>query len=73
MASEAPAAAAGGLSEGRVIDGFLLEERTHQGGMASLWRVSRTDATPILPLIMKVPRIRGGDDPTSIVGSKSSR
>jgi nucleotide-binding universal stress UspA family protein len=68
MASEAPAAAAGGLSEGRVIDGFRLEERTHQGGMASLWRVSGTDATQTLPLIMKVPRIRGGDDPASIVG-----
>ena len=29
------------LEAGQVIDGFRLEERTHQGGMAHLWRVSR--------------------------------
>ena len=64
-----------GLEAGRVIDGFRLEERLHQGGMATLWRVSRVDpqtggALPDdgLPLIMKVPRIKGGEDPASIVG-----
>ncbi len=59
------------LEEGQVIDGFVLEERTHKGGMATLWRVSRLDASgpdADLPLIMKVPRIKGGDDPTTIVG-----
>ena len=64
-------------SEGQVIDGFRLEERTHQGGMAALWRVSRAkreggaalvEVDDTLPLIMKVPRIKGGDDPTTIVG-----
>ena len=71
MANE-PGMAPGALEPGQVIDGFRLEERTHQGGMANLWRVTRV-APPApgeaeLPLIMKVPRIMGGDDPTTIVG-----
>ena len=59
------------LEAGQVIDGFRLEERTHQGGMAHLWRVSQVDApagTVPLPMIMKVPRIKGGEDPATIVG-----
>ncbi|MBZ8139545.1 serine/threonine protein kinase [Rubrivivax gelatinosus] len=61
------------LAAGQVIDGFRLEERLHQGGMANLWRVIRVDANgePLaetMPLIMKVPRIKGGEDPASIVG-----
>ncbi len=63
------------LEAGQVLDGFKLEERTHQGGMAHLWRVSFVDppaagATPMtsLPMIMKVPRIKGGEDPATIVG-----
>jgi len=59
------------LAEGQVIDGFRLDERTHQGGMATLWRVSRvnpSDSDAAMPLIMKVPRITGDDDPTTIVG-----
>ena len=56
------------LEPGQVIDGFRLEERTHQGGMAQLWRVTRVGSDDPLPLIMKVPRIKGGDDPATIVG-----
>ena len=59
------------LEAGQVIDGFRLEERTHQGGMAHLWRVSRVEPVPgeaVLPMIMKVPRIKGGEDPATIVG-----
>ncbi|HJV60843.1 MAG TPA: protein kinase [Albitalea sp.] len=57
------------LAAGDVVDGFRLDERAHQGGMATLWRVSRADgAGNGLPLIMKVPRIQGGDDPATIVG-----
>jgi protein-serine/threonine kinase len=70
---------AGGLrppvKEGDVVEGFLLEKLLHQGGMASMWRVIRVDAegrpAPVPdepPLIMKVPRIKGGEDPASIVG-----
>ena len=38
--------------------------------MANLWRVCRVDPQPgdTLPLIMKVPRIKGGEDPATIVG-----
>ena len=63
----------GTLEAGQVVDGFRLDERAHQGGMANLWFVTRVDPPPAgepdLPLIMKVPRIKGGDDPTTIVGS----
>ena len=62
----------GSLEVGQIIDGFRLDERAHQGGMATLWRVTRvapsTSGEPEPPLIMKVPRIKGGDDPTTIVG-----
>lgn len=63
------------LSAGDVIDGFVLEERLHQGGMATLWRVRReassdgsAPAEGAMPLLMKVPRIKGGEDPATIVG-----
>lgn len=61
------------LEVGQVLDGFRLEERLHQGGMANLWRVSRV-AGPDggsdggFELLMKVPRIKGGEDPATIVG-----
>lgn len=50
---------------GVIVDGFRLEELTHQGGMATLWRVSRPGAT--MPMLMKVPRIGEGADPAAIV------
>ncbi len=68
MDSEA-AAAAPPLATGHVVDGYRLEERLHQGGMAHLWRVTHADGRPEeMPLIMKVPRIKGGEDPATIVG-----
>jgi nucleotide-binding universal stress UspA family protein len=56
------------LQEGMVIDGFVLKAKLHQGGMATLWDVQREDGTPTEPLIMKIPRIKGGEDPATIVG-----
>ena len=53
------------LERGAVIDGYTLEERIHQGSMATLWRVS-TPGQP--PLVMKMPLLREGDDPTAMVG-----
>jgi serine/threonine protein kinase len=50
---------------GVIVDGFRLEERMHQGGMAVLWRVSRPGTT--MPMLMKVPRIGEGADPAAIV------
>jgi len=51
---------------GAIIDGFRIEERVHQGGMAALWSVSRADATT--PMLMKVPKTGEGEDPAAIVG-----
>src|SRR6201995_5709760 len=58
------------LSVGMVLDGFRLDERLHQGGMANLWAVTRVEPKQDedFPLIMKVPRIKGGEDPATIVG-----
>lgn len=74
------AAGARQLEVGEIIDQFRLEERLHQGGMASLWRVVRVDAQgqavarpEAMPLIMKVPRIKGGEDPATIVGFEVER
>jgi len=64
-ASVAPAS----LEAGQVVDGFRLDAVAHRGGMATLWHVTRSvalEADP--PLLMKVPRVRGGDDPAAIVG-----
>lgn len=55
---------------GVVIDGFQLEEKLHKGGMATLWRVVRTEGangTPQVPLLMKIPILGDNDDPTAIV------
>jgi protein-serine/threonine kinase len=65
------------LAPGQVVDGFRLIERLHTGGMAHLWSVEplQGEGAPTLPegcaglpLIMKVPRIKGGEDPAAIVG-----
>src|SRR6266566_9712559 len=54
------------LEPGHVIGGFRLEEMVHRGGMAHLWRVSRAGLD--MPLVMKIPMLRPGEDPASIVG-----
>lgn len=53
------------LEPGSTIDGFRIEQQLHRGGMATLWRVSRPDAT--MPMLMKVPIFSEGDDPAAIV------
>lgn len=53
------------LHPGAIFDGFRIEECVHRGGMATLWRVTRSDnATPML---MKVPKVGEGGDPAAIV------
>ncbi len=47
------------LDTGMTIDGFLLEERLHRGGMAAIWRVSHPDIA--FPIVMKVPLLDDGD------------
>lgn len=59
------------LTAGDVVDGFTLQEALHQGGMARLWRVTHPDHR--LPLLMKVPRLKGGEEPTTIVGFEVER
>ena len=54
------------VESGTVIDGFLIGEKIHSGGMATLWRVTRPDID--VPIVMKVPTILDGDDATIIVG-----
>ncbi|MES2091548.1 MAG: bifunctional serine/threonine-protein kinase/universal stress protein [Pseudomonadota bacterium] len=61
------------LEAGQIIDGFRLDERLHQGGMAVLWSVTPLNEPIDVPLIMKVPRIKGGEDPASIVGFEVER
>ncbi len=65
--SDSPATA---LAPGQVVDGFELQEKLHVGGMAHIWRVQEVNhqGDSRLPLIMKVPRIKGGEDPATIVG-----
>ena len=54
------------LEAGQTIDGFLLEKPLDPGGMASFWRVSRAGTD--MPLVMKIPLLRIGEDPITIVG-----
>jgi protein-serine/threonine kinase len=65
------------LAAGQVIDGWQLQEKLHTGGMAFLWSVQPVAGPQAPPLppggagrrwIMKVPRIKGGEDPATIVG-----
>ena len=71
MVNSPPADSAAATSQpGQVIDGFCLQERLHSGGMAHLWRVVEVNqqGDSRLPLLMKVPRVRGDEDPAAIVG-----
>ncbi|RAI42442.1 serine/threonine protein kinase [Rhodoplanes roseus] len=54
------------LASGQVVDGFKLEQQLDPGGMADFWRVSREGESA--PLIMKIPLLRRGEDPLTIVG-----
>ena len=54
------------LDTGSTLDGFLIGEKIHQGGMAEIWEVTKEGIDT--PLVMKVPLILDGDDPTMIVG-----
>jgi len=51
---------------GLVLDGYVLEEKIHQGSMAEIWRVRRPEGAD--PLVMKIPSFRDGDDPAALVG-----
>ncbi len=54
------------LAAGMTIDGFLLEQRLHRGGMAAIWRVSHPDID--FPIVMKVPFLDYDGDLSLLVG-----
>ena len=54
------------LTVGMTIDGFRLEQRIHRGGMAAIWRVSRSDID--FPIIMKAPFLDFEGDISFLVG-----
>jgi nucleotide-binding universal stress UspA family protein len=56
---------------GDVIGGFRLDAELPAGGQAELWRVSRAGFD--FPLLMKIPRIRGGEDPLTIVAFETEQ
>ena len=63
------------LQPGAVVDRFELLEKLHVGGMAHIWKVQEVNhqGDSRLPLVMKVPRIKGGEDPATIVGFEVER
>jgi nucleotide-binding universal stress UspA family protein len=54
------------IEKGLVLDGFTLVAPLKLGGMAQIWEVTREGDDA--PLVMKIPLILDGDDPTMIVG-----
>ncbi|KAF0231100.1 MAG: serine/threonine protein [Beijerinckiaceae bacterium] len=54
------------LQTGTTLDGFVIGKKIHQGGMAEIWEVTKDGIEA--PLVMKIPLILDGDDPTMIVG-----
>ena len=59
------------LQPGQVIDGFTLERPLDPGGMASFWRVTRPGTD--FPMVMKIPLMRRGEDPITIVGFEAEQ
>jgi serine/threonine protein kinase len=59
------------LQPGMEVNGYLLVEKLHTGGMATLWLVNdllaRHEGLAPFGLIMKVPRLFSSEDPTAIV------
>jgi serine/threonine protein kinase len=59
------AAMHGRVQVGMTIDGFLIGEVIHEGGMSTLRKVTRPDIE--IPILMKVPKIQEGMDSAAIV------
>ncbi len=54
------------LNAGMSIDGFVLGERLHRGGMAAIWSVTRPDID--FPIVMKVPFLDYEGDLSLLIG-----
>lgn len=57
------------LEPGAGLDGFVIDECIHQGGMAHIYRVHYAVGAPEpgFPMVMKVPRMATGDGAENIV------
>jgi serine/threonine protein kinase len=53
------------METGMEIDGFVVSDLVHRGGMAYLWRCSHPEIP--FPLLMKVPKLGDTEDPATIV------
>ncbi|MDO8281466.1 MAG: bifunctional serine/threonine-protein kinase/universal stress protein [Thermodesulfovibrionia bacterium] len=53
------------IKTGTLLGGFTIQEKIHAGGMATIWKVTREDMA--LPMVMKVPWLKDGDDPSFVV------
>jgi eukaryotic-like serine/threonine-protein kinase len=58
------------LEPGAELDGFVIEECIHSGGMAHIYKVHYADGRPGpgFPMAMKIPRMTAGDGAENIVG-----
>lgn len=58
------------LEPGAEVDGFVVQECIHAGGMAHIYRVAYASgaADPGFPMAMKIPRMTAGDGAENIVG-----
>ena len=59
------------LHAGQRLGGYTLLAPLHEGGMASLWRVSHAEQA--FPLLMKAPHLGYGDHITKLVGFEVER
>src|SRR5215467_10929085 len=59
------------LDSGSEIDGFRLGEILHVGSMASIYRLAGADGP--LPLIIKVPRLGGGERAGKVIAFEVCR
>jgi serine/threonine protein kinase len=57
------------LEPGAILDGFIIEECIHSGGMAHIYRVHYADRTrsPGFAMAMKIPRMTAGDGAENII------
>ncbi len=58
------------MEPGTEVDGFVVQSLVHAGGMAHLYRVGYANGRPDpgFPMVMKVPRMEGGDGGENIIG-----
>jgi eukaryotic-like serine/threonine-protein kinase len=54
------------IRKGSTIDGFVIGELIHEGGMATLRSVTHPEID--FPILMKLPRLLEGTDPAAVVG-----